>query len=217
MSGCAISTLGFPPNRAAFAKMSPMDRDISVTPTYRQLARIDPPRAFDDMSVRENLRVQVTDVLVRVSRQQRLLVHTASHRLDARALGRVVRLVVARQVLYARATALREHRPRVTGVAHVTFVLDDQEDAGTGAGDVDLVEPRTGEPEELFVCAEEAIVDGLGRVLGEGRVADNELVQVVAQEVRAGVATVAVEDLRERALHRRRSRRASGWFSCPRA
>lgn len=167
------------------------------------------------MSGGEYLGVQVADVLVWVSSERRLLVHASADRLDPRSFGRVVRLVVAGEVLDARAEALRKDCPGVARVADVALVLDDQEDAGAGAGDVHVVEPRAREPQELLVGPHEAVVDGLRRVVGEGRVVDDVLVQVVAQEVRAGVASVSVEDLAERTLPRRKSRPASGHFFCP--
>jgi len=54
--------------------------------------------------------------------------------------------------------------------------------------------------QEVGLCLLVAVEDGLAGVLREGGVLDDELVEVVAQEIGAGVATVAVEDAKEAAL-----------------
>lgn len=144
------------------------------------------------------------DLAVVIARDCLRLVDAASITEDSLLLRRVVWLMINGQIDAHVAAVVTHDGPAVTDIDDEHALLHEQSHNGAGAGLIQHVVAVLGERvhgvEEVGLRFLVTVYDGLTRVIRELAVFDDELMQVVSEEVGAGVATVAVKDPEEAAF-----------------
>lgn len=112
--------------------------------------------------------------------------------------------MIERQITAEITTIITHYGATISDIDNVHLLFDEERNNGAGTALVKHVVTTLCEcfnsVEEIVLCLLISIDYGLTRILWELDILDNELMQVVSQEVSAGVAAVPIEDSEEAAL-----------------
>ena len=125
---------------------------------------------------------------------RRSVVYLATTLSDPQCLRVLTRLVIHTKRVSFLALLAGQHRSGVTNIRHITNVLDDEDDNGTGATLVlELIRRRVVNPrEESLLSFLKAVDDSLLRIRREAWLLDHEQMEAVPQEVCALRSTMAI-------------------------